>query len=345
MQSIPIARIAHVLAYTHVLRRIGAPVDRELRRARLPTLLEETPDGYLPAVAALCFLDSISRSEGVVSELGLLVTEGGSFGRLNPQMKSAIRAAPTLLQRMLRFGEFVAVENTNLGMQIGLEGESARVSLSLQGMPQVPGMQFSEWLQLDTMIGVVRDTLGNHWSPEEITFVSSFRPPTGLYERHPNTVVRCGQPKTSITLPASLLSVGLATPGPAPLATEREVVQIGSKVQPVDFEQALKLALRPYLGEGYPAIGSMARAAGMSARTLQRRLTTSGSSYRALVREARIQMAQDLMSSEGANVLQAACSVGYADPSNFARAYREVMGSRPRRSRARRQGVGQVGGA
>lgn len=345
MQSIPITRIAHLLAYTHVLRHLGAPVDRELRRSRLPTLIGETPDGYLPLVAAMCFLDSISRAEGLESELGLLVTEGGSFDRLSPEVKAAVRATPTLLHRLLRFGEFMAVENTNLRMRIGLEGESARVSVGMHGMPRVPGMQFAEWLQLETTIGVVRDVVGTGWSPGEIAFTSSFRPPTGLFERYPNTVIRCGQPQTSITIPAALIWKDPATPAQDPMAGAREVAPIESKVGPIGLERALQLVLRPYISDGYPAIESVARAVGMSTRTLQRRLTDSGSSYRGLVREARIQMAQDLMSSAGVNVLQAACSVGYTDPSNFARAYRGVMGSRPRTARTRRPSAKQVGGA
>lgn len=63
--------------------------------------------------------------------------------------------------------------------------------------------------------------------------------------------------------------------------------EVVSDVARPDFPQALKLALRPYLGDGYPDVNLAAQIAGTSARTLQRRLMRVGLSYRTLVREMR----------------------------------------------------------
>ena len=56
MQPIMLARVAHVLAFTDVLRDIGSPVERELQRAGLPTMLESQPDAYVPVLPVLRFL-------------------------------------------------------------------------------------------------------------------------------------------------------------------------------------------------------------------------------------------------------------------------------------------------
>ena len=57
MAIIPVARANQPRGFIGVLRSIGAPVDRELSRARLPVYLEETPDAYINLVFAYRFLE------------------------------------------------------------------------------------------------------------------------------------------------------------------------------------------------------------------------------------------------------------------------------------------------
>ena len=331
MASIALARSVHLLAYVEVLRRIGSPVERELRRARLPTLLDEMPDSYVSAHAALGFLDSIARSEGL-TELGLLATAQGTVRRLSPDLRESLRSAPTLRARLLHLGRLVALENTNLRLSITSEGAVSRLSLNMDGVRDIPGVEYSEWLQIATMIDTIQDAVGNAWSPSEITFRARFSPPRGLHERFPGTRVRCGRADTSIVVPTALLSEFRAQgetgnpPDEGGLAA-----RIPSDVVRPDFPRALKLALRPYLGDGYPDVNLAAQIAGTSARTLQRRLMRVGLSYRTLVRETRVEAAAQILAGTDARTLDAAIAVGYTDPSNFARAYRQVVGVNPRR--------------
>lgn len=330
MEPIALVRTVHLLAYLDVLRRIGAPVERALRRARLPTLLHELPDSYVAAHAAMDFLSFIARSEGL-SELGLLVTEQSTFRHLAPELQESLRRSPTLYARMQRLGRLVALENTNLCLSIAAEGPMARLSLNMDGVRGVAGVEYSEWLQIAGMIDAIRDALGRAWSPSEITFRARLSPPRGLFERFPDTRVRCASADTSIALPMALLTE--FRPSTAAWDPENDcgrAEEILSDVSRPDFPEALKLALRPYLGDGYPDVNLAARIAGTSARTLQRRLMRVGLNYRTLVRETRVEAAAAILADSNAKVLDAAYAVGYTDPSNFARAFRRVAGGSPR---------------
>jgi len=326
VQSIALARATHVLAYVEVLRHIGAPVETELRRAKLPTLLPELADRYVPAVQALSFLDSTARREGV-DDLGVLATREGTFRRLRDDLQASVRSAPTLYGRLRRFGALVAAENTSLRFSMRREGEYARICLSLLGLPRTSALQYSEWLQIDALIDVIRDAVGPRWNPVEVTFQSRFQIPHSALERFAGVRLGVGCDQTSIVVPAHLLGEFLARDATAPSA--------GTEVVPIvhlpGFAESLKLALRAYLAEGCPDIDAAAEIAGLSPRTLQRRLLLSGSSYRALLREARAEAAAELLERSGATVLDAAFSVGYTDPSNFSRAFRQVTGFNPRR--------------
>jgi len=343
MQSIVLARATHVLAYVEVLRRIGAPVERELRRAKLPTLLQEVAERYVPAIPALNFLDSIARSEGV-PDLGVLATERGTFRRLREDTQASIRSAPTLYARLRRFGELVVAENTSLRFAMISEGDRTRLCLSMSGVPRSNVQQYSEWLQIDGMIDTIRDAIGSRWQPLEITFQSRFEIPNRALERFPDVHLRVGCAETSIAVPSRLLGEFLARNGGQ---SPQEMASAQTKITPVfaspGFAESLKLALRAYLHEGYPDIDAAAEIAGMSTRTLQRRLVQSGLSYRSLVREARVEAAAEILASPKTTVLEAAYAVGYTDPSNFSRAFRQVTGASPRRHGAEHLEIAAAG--
>ena len=63
--SIVLTRAEYIILYIDLLRRIGTPVERELRRAKLPTLIEEIPDALVSMDLAFRFLSRCARSEGI----------------------------------------------------------------------------------------------------------------------------------------------------------------------------------------------------------------------------------------------------------------------------------------
>jgi len=76
----------------------------------------------------------------------------------------------------------------------------------------------------------------------------------------------------------------------------------------------------------------------IGASTLRRRLTESGTPLRSVLAAARMQVAQGLLSSGGANVTAAAEAAGYTSRSHFTRRFRSVYGNAPGEHRTRRAG-------
>jgi len=96
----------------------------------------------------------------------------------------------------------------------------------------------------------------------------------------------------------------------------------------------LRAAIIERLPDGQPSQGSMARALGMSARTLQRRLADAGVSYQALLDDARRELARVYL-DEGWSITETAFTLGFADCSSFSRAYRRWTGAPPSEHSAR----------
>ncbi|MDF5982204.1 helix-turn-helix transcriptional regulator [Pseudomonas aeruginosa] len=81
----------------------------------------------------------------------------------------------------------------------------------------------------------------------------------------------------------------------------------------------------------------MAQALHLSQRTLQRRLQEEGTSYQQLLDDTRRDMAEQYLQQPGLTLLEVAYLLGFADPSNFFRAFRRWFGCTPNEYRARRQ--------
>jgi AraC-like DNA-binding protein len=89
-------------------------------------------------------------------------------------------------------------------------------------------------------------------------------------------------------------------------------------------------ALVRALPAGPPSKAAIARQLGMSARNLQRRLDDEGTSYKALLNDARASLARDYVREGRLNVTEIAFMLGFAETSTFSRAFRRWTGQSPR---------------
>ncbi|MFI8975302.1 helix-turn-helix domain-containing protein [Nocardia asteroides] len=87
--------------------------------------------------------------------------------------------------------------------------------------------------------------------------------------------------------------------------------------------------------ENAPPAAEIAKSLGMDERTLRRRLSGEGTSYRTIVDEARKRLALDLLTSSTVTVAQIARRVGYNDAAAFGAAFKRWHGESPGRYRRR----------
>ena len=81
--------------------------------------------------------------------------------------------------------------------------------------------------------------------------------------------------------------------------------------------------------EGAPTFAQLARYLNLSPRTLRRRLTEEGTSYKALFSETITRKAIDLIQTTSHSMEEIASALGYSDPSNFYRAFKNWTGRNP----------------
>lgn len=93
------------------------------------------------------------------------------------------------------------------------------------------------------------------------------------------------------------------------------------------------------LPQGEPKRETIAQALHLSQRTLQRRLQEEGTSFQTLLDDTRRELAEQYLAQANMTLLEAAYLLGFADPSNFFRAFRRWFDVTPGEYRARLNGA------
>lgn len=315
---VPVTRSSYLIEFTNLMRRTGAPVERELARARLPTCLEETPDAYLSLNLVVDFLMRTARQEGM-DDLGFEAGWQTRFDNFSPQMLAVLRAAPTINTRIEQFIHCVHLEDNTIRASMQDEGDQLRVAIS-GDYPDALDLRITEWQQLKALIEVVRAG-GDAWLPSEMTFCSDFTLSSTARKQLGGTRIRTGQALTSILFSHSDL-VPPGMPGVAAQAVcHRNPVEV------------LRRAMEPYLASDGLSLDLAAEISGCSVRSLQRHLSLQNTSYSGLLEQVRFEMATRLLADSSVKVIDIALSLGYRDASNFSRAFRRLSGLSPKQYR------------
>jgi AraC-like DNA-binding protein len=98
--------------------------------------------------------------------------------------------------------------------------------------------------------------------------------------------------------------------------------------------EMVKWMMMRSLSAGRPDILAMASELGMSDRTLQRRLTEEGTSFKQVLSDARREKALEYLSNPHLDLKEVAFLLGYEDQNSFFRAFRQWEGATPSHWRA-----------
>ncbi len=88
-------------------------------------------------------------------------------------------------------------------------------------------------------------------------------------------------------------------------------------------------SIRKHLGNGTPKLESIAEEMGLTARTLQRRLTAISTSFKYLVDQARMEQSKALIADPNKGFLEICSELGFNDQSAFHKAFKRWFGQTP----------------
>lgn len=148
---------------------------------------------------------------------------------------------------------------------------------------------------------------------------------------------RFGQPSTAVVFDRKLLDTAQMHRDPELHATivSRAERRVSRMVDDAGYARRVRQHVLDGAGSGRHDMPTVARALGVSARSLRRRLAEEGTSFRDVVDEALGALAKRLVSDEERPIEAAAYAMGFAHPSAFHRAFKRWTGATPAAARAR----------
>jgi AraC-like DNA-binding protein len=181
------------------------------------------------------------------------------------------------------------------------------------------------------LLQVARLLVGRPLVPTEVTFRHRAPKDTSAHAAHFGVAPRFEAAQDGLVLPAEVLGWPTVSGNTRLLAHFERECQALLRRFPADPEVTARVRqlLSEAMSGGRPSADEVARRAGMSPRTLHRRLAGEGSRFQALLDEVRAEFARRYLGQAALAPGEVSHLLGFANPSAFHRAFRRWTGGTP----------------
>jgi AraC-like DNA-binding protein len=324
-QTIPFVRANVFAPFIGFLDAIGSPVERRLQQARLPLSLLEDGEALVPVVSAYRFLEVATRHEQI-DDFGLVVGQRSSAFELGAY-GAALQGATTVYEYLQLGTRLLGGHSSGTSIWLKAEGTALRVNQHLTGTPG-DGRCIGDLFTLVVTINMLRRFIGPDWHPGEVRLMAGTEQKLERRDIFGDARLLTGQRHTSFTIPYAMLQ----RPIPDSAAVSAHPYGRASADQcamPKDFKGSVEQLILSLAHDECPGIEVAAEVAGLTPRTLQRRLADAGTSYSDLVSTGRLRAAKRWLVESTMPVAEIAARLGYREATNFARAFRRQTGVSP----------------
>ena len=331
MDAIPLIRARYLQAFAAAVERTGVRPQRLLEAVKIPVGILENPDSLHPAQQLFDFAGQAARVTGQ-ADLGLVagrtkLEDHGAFG-------NRVSGAPTLLQALETFCAEALREYSRAFFSIERRGDDIWFCREkIDG--QKDGRQQIELYLVELMLQTIRQVTGPGWQPGELWLQSTDERALRDFEPLAQLNVRFGCTILAIPIQRKLMSKTLPQNGrQGSRATGGSGEQALPESPARDLVGSLRQVIATYLPSRHAKIEAAAEAAGMSVRSLQRRLASEDLTFSQLVDEVRLEMAVPQLRDPDIRLTDIAFGLGYSDPAHFTRAFGRWAGVSPSEYRA-----------
>jgi AraC-like DNA-binding protein len=238
----------------------------------------------------------------------------------------ASRTLREALMRASRYAHIVS-EDREYWLEDTPEGLSIMLSDSLKLPPLMD-------LSMSILMSACRVNYGTELNPITVNFIHSKPSCAQEYDFYFNAPVQFNADRDSLILPAAAVDKRLPTGNPH-LANihDQYIIRYLAGLDKNNIVQRVKGAIIDLLPSGEISDEKVARKMNISARSLQRKLHASHTSFRTLLSGVREELAENYVRDATISLLEIAFVLGYSDYSSFSRAYKRWKGISPSKIR------------
>ncbi len=321
-------------------------------RAAAPMLSDGPPPESMPLAEFVRFSEEVVRR---TRDVAIPWLAGGNYdlAALGP-LGDAINSAGRVGSALRRLVDYFSLLQDCTDIRLGLEDDMASVSYRILD-PDIWPRHHDAMFTLGIVSQILKRGTTGHaraghagaghpggsWDKIEFAFEAESHEMRGDIGKVVSAPCTFGADTNQIRFPAAMLDLALTAQASAPPADVRHLTRaIVAKRRAMPLVDRLsQMVLRDLNTEAIEQ-ERFAREMGMSSRTLRRKLTEQGSSFQQVLDECRMRQAVfEFRVRPDLSIAQIALRLGYAEHSNFTRAFHRWSGISPQAYRANLAGT------
>ena len=328
-------RLMFLTPLLDVLSDVGKRIDPLLREHGMFRSQLETPYDVVPLHRYVALLET-AAAKFDRPYLGLEM--GASFGLtdLGP-FYALLRASGNLRGALDCLALFQSRLQSRTLFHSRKDAETSTYVYRIEEERVWPRTQDSEFA-LSGYVHISRELVSPKWAPREVHFEHAIDGRKEQLEDYFRAPVLGNQLTNGIVIDNDDLDAGFATSVPSEDRKLRTILEwhlldlMGPEAAPSEsFVSLTRDIISRWLGRTHIDCATVAAELKLSERSLRRRLTEEGTSFRELLQDARKERAQTILSKPGISLAVAAEQLGYSDAAAFSRAFKEWTGFSPGR--------------
>lgn len=236
----------------------------------------------------------------------------------------------TAINRVVRYNEIV---DEVITFDAAIEGDHLVVSYrnARNDLPDIAPLEDARW---STLLSMCRVAKAREFCPTAVELMHEELACGTAYEEFFGCIPEFNQPR-------SALYFDLATANETLPAVNRELAEINEhalvnyleQLHQDDFIRKVEKAIAELLPSGDISDDKVADALFMSTRTLQRRLSEEGFTYKQLLESVRHTLAEQYIRDERLSLNEISYLLGFSEQSSFSRAFKRWTGKSPSQTR------------
>lgn len=330
MPSIPVARQYLFGHISSTLEHMNVDAERVFARNGIPDWRYVGENDLIPLVHFIQAFDAGARATGE-DRFGLTVAEANGLAHFD-KFGDAIKSGITVYDAMKIACRLVSKQASTIRLWLNrthngiLFCRKQSVAVAELG----PSLKQLERYTLSLLINIIRAGAGADWSPPWMC-MSVPRDSAYLeWNEFENITVEFNAPYSAIFVPDAVLSLPLRD-GKSDGTAVGDIAKQRLLKDPTgeDFVHDLRMLLASLLSQKSADLCTVSDVTMISPRTLQRRLSTEGLTFKKILDQSRFERAVRLLDQEKASVAETSEAVGYEHPQHFIRAFRRWAGVTP----------------
>jgi AraC-like DNA-binding protein len=301
------------------VERLGLHPAAVLRQARLPATLHLDEAAVISTAQLFAVWQAIETLSGDPG-FSLKMVRGTSTAthKLAFLAASYARDYRDGLERIARFKRMCSPD------QMRFEEDDRAVSITTEwpsGTATEPALSVDASFAM--MVELGRRGTGQHLTPIAVEYARTGSS-TAVHDAFFGCRVSFGAGRDKLVLKAADLDLSFLGHNAEMLTalTPALVADLADLQARSSVPEQIKRVLKRRMASGRPDVAGVAREIGLSERTLQRRITDCGTTFRALLDSARQELGKSLLLDASVDLEEVAFLLGYEDPNSFYRAFK-----------------------